>query len=112
VQHYTRAAPIPIDCSASRNAISRNAGFNLAFSETQLVCDFAVTHASTHQTIDRKKDAQSFPKITHYAPAFSYDCVALMERDLTFEKEHVHGVLLGHLNSLAASTSTMIDDVC
>src|ERR1039458_5809069 len=48
-----------------------NAGFNLAFSEIQLVCDFAVTQASTHQTIDRKKDAQSFPEITHYAPAFS-----------------------------------------
>ena len=87
-----------------------NAGFNLAFSEIQLVCDFAVTQASTHQTIDRKKDAQSFPEITHYAPAFSHDCVALMERDLAFGKEDVYGVLLGHLNSLASPTSSMIDD--
>jgi hypothetical protein len=87
-----------------------NAGLNLAFREIQLVCDFAVTQASTYQPIDRKKDTQSFPIITHYAPTFSHECVALMERDLAFWKEHVYGVLLGQLNSLAPPTGTMIDD--
>jgi hypothetical protein len=77
-----------------------NAGYNLAFSKIQLVCDFAVSQASTHQTIGRKKNAQSFPTITHYAPAFSHDCIALVESDLAFGKD-VYGVLLGHLNSLA-----------
>jgi hypothetical protein len=61
-----------------------NAAFNLAFSEVQLVCDIAVTQASTHQTIDGEKDAQFLPKITHCAPTFSHDQVAVAEDDLAF----------------------------
>jgi hypothetical protein len=69
-----------------------NAAFNLAFSEIQLVCDIAVTQASTHQTIDGKKDAQSLPKITHCDPTFSHHQVAVTENDLTLEKDIFAGV--------------------
>jgi hypothetical protein len=76
----------------------------------QLICDFVVTQTSTYQTIDRKKNGQSFQRITQYAPAFSHDYVTSMDRDLAFGKECVYGLLLGHLNSLAPSISTIIDD--
>src|SRR5579864_562453 len=69
-----------------------NAAFNLAFSEIQLVCDIAVTQTSTHQTIDGKKNAQSLPKITHGAPTFSHDQVAVTENDLALGKKIFAGL--------------------
>jgi hypothetical protein len=66
-----------------------NAAFNLAFSEIQLVCDIAVTQASTHQTIDGEKDAQSLPKLTHCAPTLSHDQVAVAEDDLALRKRDI-----------------------
>ena len=66
-----------------------NAAFNLAFSEIQLVCDIAVTQASTHQTIDGEKDAQSLPKSTHCTPTFSHDQVAVAEDDLALRKRDI-----------------------
>jgi hypothetical protein len=65
-----------------------NAAFNLAFREIQLVCDIAVTQTSTHQTIDRKENAQSLPKIAHGAPTLSRDQVAVMENDLALGKRN------------------------
>jgi hypothetical protein len=64
----------------------RNAAFNPAFSEIQLVCDISVTQASTHQTIDGEKDAQSLPQITHCAPTFFHDQVAVAEDDPALRK--------------------------
>jgi hypothetical protein len=66
-----------------------NAAFNSAFGEIQLVCDIAVTQASTHQTIDGEKNAQSLPKITHCAPTFSRDQVAVTANDLALGKRDI-----------------------
>jgi hypothetical protein len=48
-----------------------NAVFNLVVSEVQLARDLLIRQSLSHPTIDGKKYAQSPPKSTHGAPAFS-----------------------------------------
>src|SRR6185503_4926741 len=48
-----------------------NAVFNLVVIEVQLARDLLIRQSLPHPTIDGKKYAQSSPKSTHCAPAFS-----------------------------------------
>jgi hypothetical protein len=86
-----------------------NAVFNLVFCKIQLPCDIPIGQSIAHQTIDGKKYAQSPPKSTHCAPAFSQKLRrAWLKRTFLAEETFRFSCLLW---SDSLSASTIIDDV-
>ena len=72
----------------------RNAVFNFVICEVQLACDIRIRQSLSHQTIDGKKYAQSPPKSTHCAPAFSKQFMScLVEKNPVFWRGDIPGLV-------------------
>lgn len=77
----------------SKNALSSNASTSCTMPQSRTNS----WPAEQGDSLIWQMDTNLSQEITHYAPAFSHDYFALMERDLTFGKGDVYRVLLGHL---------------